>query len=191
MTVAHAGALWVLGGQTSYEPDVTEPPPGTAAVQERFYSDCWRSTDGRSWTCVADQLPWGPRGMMGGNLSLPLSLTHSLTHSLSLSLSDALSSGGSAVKDGRMWLLGGGTYETPSRRGRTFANDCWSSVDGVEWKLHTASAPWEPRQYHDCAVWDDKLWVLAGAEAVLTHLPISQDLFLHLYCRRLRCEEVK
>ena len=29
--------------------------------------------------------------------------------------------------------------------------------------MHTASAPWEPRQYHDCAVWDDKLWVLAGA----------------------------
>jgi hypothetical protein len=71
--------------------------------------------------------------------------------------------GGRAVKDGRMWLIGGGTYQTPGRPGRTYANDVWSSADGSSWKCHTADAPWEPRAYHDVAVFDDKLWVLGGA----------------------------
>ena len=125
ITVAYDNALWVMGGQTSYEPQTTEPPPGMAAVQECFYRDAWRSTDGVNWSCVADQLPCFPRGMMGG----------------------------SAVKDGRMWLLGGGTYDTPTRPGRTFSNDVWSSCDGVKWRLHTDSAAWAPRQYHDTCVW--------------------------------------
>ena len=41
-------------------------------------------------------------------------------------------------------------------------NDVWSTKDGVNWELHTESAPWTPRQYHDVAVWDDKLWVMEG-----------------------------
>ena len=31
-----------------------------------------------------------------------------------------------------------------------------------EWQKHTDAAPWAPRQYHDVAAWDDRLWVLEG-----------------------------
>ena len=73
--------------------------------------------------------------------------------------------GGAAVKDGRIWILGGGTYYTPTTPTRQFFNDVWSSPDGIQWKLHNPSAPWHPRQYHDVAVWDDKLWVMEGYHA--------------------------
>jgi hypothetical protein len=41
----------------------------------------------------------------------------------------------------------------------------WSSADGVNWKLHIKNAPWHPRQYHDVAVFDGRLWVLEGYHA--------------------------
>ncbi len=39
-----------------------------------------------------------------------------------------------------MWILGGGTYDTPQHPVRKFYNDVWSSADGVRWKLHVESA---------------------------------------------------
>ena len=44
-----------------------------------------------------------------------------------------MSSGGSAVFQGQIWLLGGGTYDTPTTPTRSFYNDVWSSADGVHW----------------------------------------------------------
>ena len=41
-------------------------------------------------------------------------------------------------------------------------NDAWSSRDGINWEQHVERAPWHPRQYHDVAVFDDKMWVLEG-----------------------------
>ena len=32
----------------------------------------------------------------------------------------------------------------------------------MDWTLHTPAAPWAPRQYHEVAVFDNKLWVLEG-----------------------------
>jgi len=102
---------------------------------EAFYRDIWTTQDGINWTEVTPQEPcWSMRGMIGG----------------------------SAVHDGRIWILGGGTYDTPQTPFRRFHNDVWSSADGVHWKLHTDAAPWAARQYHDVAVWDDQLWVLEG-----------------------------
>jgi hypothetical protein len=59
-------------------------------------------------------------------------------------------------------VLGGGTYETPTSPHRRFFSDVWSSADGARWERHTSRAPWAPRQYHDVAVFDDRLWVLEG-----------------------------
>jgi hypothetical protein len=70
--------------------------------------------------------------------------------------------GGSVVFKGRMWVLGGGTYDTPGVPQRKFYNDVWSSADGVRWTRHLEQAPWEPRQYHDVAVFDGRMWVLEG-----------------------------
>lgn len=38
----------------------------------------------------------------------------------------------------------------------------WSSDDGIRWQQHIEHAPWHAREYHDVAVFDDKLWVLEG-----------------------------
>ncbi len=111
--------------------------PGFAAPRtlETFYRDIWTTQDGVNWTEVKPQEPcWSARGIIGG----------------------------SAVLNGRIWVLGGGTYDTPQTPSRKFHNDVWSSADGIHWTQHTEAAPWSPRQYHDVAAWDDKLWVLEG-----------------------------
>lgn len=109
--------------------------PQFATAEEIFYRDIWNSSDGVSWQQVIPKEPfWPQRGMIGG----------------------------SVVFRGRMWILGGGTYDTPGISKRKYFNDVWSSADGVTWTQHLASAPWTPRQYHDVAVFDDQMWVCEG-----------------------------
>jgi hypothetical protein len=109
--------------------------PQFAAAAQRYYQDVWNTTDGVHWQRIETTGPcWSPRGMIGG----------------------------SAVFQGRMWILGGGVYDTPTKAEREFYNDVWSSVDGVRWEQVTTNAAWAPRQYHDVAVFDDRLWVLEG-----------------------------
>ena len=112
--------------------------PGFAPSKEVFYRDVWNTTDGLHWQRVEPREPyWSPRGMIGG----------------------------STVFQGRIWILGGGTYDTPTTKTRQFHNDVWSSADGVVWKRHLEAAPWHPRQYHDVAVFDGRMWVLEGYHA--------------------------
>jgi hypothetical protein len=123
--VAWRDHLWLLGGQTL---------PQFAAAPECFYADCWVSADGRQWRRVADDLPWGPRGMIGG----------------------------AAVCHDRLWLLGGGTYDTPARPTREFHHDVWNTADGQSWQRVNPACPWPARQYHEVAAHDGHLWVLEG-----------------------------
>ena len=111
--------------------------PNFADADEVFHNDVWSSDDGVNWTQITESAPWVPRGMIGG----------------------------AAVHDNRMWILGGGTYDTPATPMRNFYNDVWSSDDGINWEQHTAHAPWTPRQYHEVAAFDDHLWVLEGYAA--------------------------
>jgi len=109
--------------------------PQFAPAENLFYDDLWHTSDGINWTKVIPRKPsWTSRGMIGGNVSF---------------------------RD-RMWILGGGTYDTPKFPRRTFYNDVWSSADGVDWERHVEHAPWQPRQYHDVAVFDNKMWVMEG-----------------------------
>jgi len=172
--VVHRGRMWIVGGdanQHHYQNDVWSSADGVtweletdavpwgprvlhhtvafdgkiwvmggqtlpqfAPAEESFFNDVWCSEDGREWTRVIEHAPWSPRGMVGG----------------------------SAVLDGRIWLLGGGTYDTPDHPQRLFYNDVWSTADGVNWERHTEAAAWHPRQYHEVAAWDGRLWVLEG-----------------------------
>jgi hypothetical protein len=109
--------------------------PAFAQAKEKFYRDIWNTTDGVNWKKVIPQEPyWSARGLIGG---------------------------GVVFKD-RMWVLGGGTYDTPQTPTRKFFNDVWSSSDGENWVRHVEHAPWNPRQYHYVTVFDDRMWVLGG-----------------------------
>jgi hypothetical protein len=109
--------------------------PAFGGGEERFYRDVWTSKDGKTWEEIKPQEPyWSPRGMIGGG----------------------------AILNDRIWVLGGGTYDTPTTPKRNFYNDIWSTADGVKWTRHTEDAGWTPRQYHDVAVFDSQLWVLEG-----------------------------
>jgi len=171
----HAGKMWIVGGdanQKHYQNDVwssedgvqwqlvnehvpwaqrvlhhtvvhdgriwvmggqTLPQFAPEVQEEIFHNDVWASEDGVDWTRVCEHAPWTPRGMIGG----------------------------SAVHRGRIWILGGGTYDTP-HFDRNYYSDVWSSTDGVEWQRHVEFAPWAPRQYHEVAAFDDRLWVMEG-----------------------------
>jgi hypothetical protein len=94
------------------------------------YNDVWSSEDGINWRLVIEHAQWAPRGQIGG----------------------------SAVFDGKMWIIGGGTYNAP----RNYYNDVWYSTDGANWIQVVAHASWRPRQYHNVAVYDNKLWVMGG-----------------------------
>lgn len=172
--VVHGGRMWIVGGdcnQGHYQSDVWSSADGVhwdlvldrvpwapralhytvaydgriwvmggqtmpefAGGDEVFYNDVWCSEDGIAWTRVVESAPWAPRGMIGG----------------------------AAVHGGRMWILGGGTYDTPATPVRKFFNDVWSSADGVSWNQHVPHAPWAARQFHEVAVFDDRMWVMEG-----------------------------
>jgi hypothetical protein len=105
-------------------------------TNEMFYNDVWTTTNGVDWTRVLEHAPWEPRGMIGGNV----------------------------VFEDKIWLLGGGTYDTPLEPVRKFYNDVWNTADGVTWTRVVEEAPWPPRQYHDVAVYDGRMWVLEGGD---------------------------
>jgi hypothetical protein len=167
--------MWIVGGDEN---------------QRHYQNDVWFSSDGQHWTCVNTNVPWGPRVLhytlvfkdriwvMGGQL-LPRQTGQEEGFFRDIwNSTDGVKweqvepkepywpqrgmIGGAAVFKDRMWILGGGTYNTPVVPQRKFFNDVWSSYDGVNWACHTPHAPWHPRQYHDVAVFDGKLWVLEG-----------------------------
>ncbi|MFN7925657.1 MAG: hypothetical protein U0Q16_36490 [Bryobacteraceae bacterium] len=174
--VVHRGKMWIVGGD---------------ANQKHYQNDVWNSADGKRWNRVSETTPWAPRVLhytaefrgriwvMGGQ-TMPGFVTGpgEKFHRDIWTSADGVRweqvkpvepywkprgmIGGAAVHRGRIWILGGGTYDTPTTPKRSFYSDVWSSADGVRWEQHTAEAPWHPRQYHDVAVWDSRLWVMEG-----------------------------
>lgn len=100
------------------------------------FNDVWNTTDGVNWTRVVEHAPWGPRGLIHG----------------------------AAVFADKMWIIGGGHYNKLPRywENETYYCDVWCSTDGLNWQLVCERAPWMPRIHHSVAVFDNKLWVLAG-----------------------------
>jgi hypothetical protein len=127
-TLVFDNKIWVMGGQTL--PTFTNEP------LDVYYSDVWNSEDGLHWERVTENVPWSPRGIIGGTV----------------------------VFKERMWIIGGGTYSTPGKPMRVYYNDVWNSQNGVNWTCATEAAAWSPRQFHDVAVFDDRIWVLEGGD---------------------------
>ena len=108
--------------------------PQFAPETDTTYNDVWNSADGVQWQKVVNKAPWAPRGIIGGHV----------------------------VLNNKMWVLGGGLYETPMVNHRTYFNDVWSTEDGRNWEMVEKTAPWDPRQYHDVAAYENRMWVLEG-----------------------------
>ncbi len=173
--VVYKKKMWIIGGDVN---------------QRHYQYDVWNSKDGKTWTCVNLKVPWGPRVLhytlvfkdkiwvMGGQTLPHYAPAEHLFYDDIWCSSDGINwekvntkklswpnrgmIGGNVVFKNRMWILGGGTYNTPKFPERKFYNDVWSSPDGVNWECHVESAPWRPRQYHDVAVFDNKMWVMEG-----------------------------
>ena len=111
--------------------------PQFAQSVDYFYNDVWSSSDGINWDLLIKHAPFKPRGM----ISNPI-----------------------VFKD-KIWIIGGGTFETPNNPLRKFYNDIWNSEDGIKWNLISNQAPWSPRQYHSVVVFDNKIWVIAGFDS--------------------------
>jgi len=171
----HEGRMWIVGGDP---------------IQGHYQNGVWSSADGKNWSCVCRDVPWGPRVLhhtvafkgriwvLGGQTLPQFAPEETRFYDDVWSSADGVRwqkmevrrpawtargmIGGRAVFGDRMWILGGGTYDTPDVPARSFYDDVWSSADGVQWERHVEHAPWYPRQYHDVAVFDSKLWVLGG-----------------------------
>ncbi len=74
-----------------------------------------------------------------------------------------------AVFDSKLWVLGG---NGPRPDSWTVWNDVWWSSDGTVWHQATANADWSPRMT-TTVVFDNKLWVLGGADGSATRLNTS------------------
>jgi hypothetical protein len=157
--VVHRGKMWIVGGDVN---------------QGHYHFDVWNSGDGKEWTHVnkGKPVPWGPRALhytvafknkiwvMGGQTIPNIAAGAEVFYRDIWSSVDGVNwhkitprepywsargmIGGSAVFKDRIWILGGGTYDTPKKPKRQFFNDVWSSADGVTWEKHGDHAPWTP-----------------------------------------------
>ncbi|MGV8954788.1 MAG: hypothetical protein ACOH2M_27065 [Cypionkella sp.] len=132
---SHAGKMWVVGGQTvdDYPPPTGPASPVSTKTGVPYYDDVWSSEDGATWTLVSDGHSWSPRGLIIGN----------------------------AVKDGYMWIVAGGAYDTEGNP-RVYKNDVWKSADGVTWTQVTANGGFPARQYCNALVLGEDLVLIAG-----------------------------
>jgi hypothetical protein len=155
------GKLWLIGGY--------------ASSWGKYKNDVWCSTDGISWTCIADSAAFSPRiyhscVSFNGKMWIIGGLTRTSHMNDVWSSIDGLI--WEAVRDsvpfsnrcfhpcivfnGKMWIIGGrdSLYNA--------LNDVWSSLDGAEWRLVTSDAGFSPRQGHASLVYDNKIWVIGG-----------------------------
>ena len=108
--------------------------PQLTGSTEAFYADVWSSTDGENWEIQPSNGPsWSARSLAGV-----------------------------AAFNDRLWVLGGGTYNTPTSS-RKYLNDVWSSIDGRNWDQVLKLAPWVPRFFHNAIEFDNRLWVFGGS----------------------------
>lgn len=149
-SVVFKDQIFLLGG-------VTYGPPFKA------FSDVWVSNNGHTWEKILDQAPWGPRRGFGCVVYKNKIWILGGLDSNHKSDNDVWSS-----SDGRKWdlvlkhapwtergnfryavfktkiIVVGGATNT-QRKNFEGVNDCWSTENGVNWNLETASAPWEGR----------------------------------------------
>lgn len=129
-SVVFKGRMWIFGGDTGLGKGQN---PNTATQ-----NDIWSSSDGQNWTQTATTTVFSERSI----------------HS-------------AVVFDNKMWVIGGTAVNSQGRG--VPSSDVWSSPDGATWTL-VSSGKFPARQGHGSAVFDGKIWVVGGGEAVSTNL---------------------
>lgn len=166
--------LWLFGGWF----DSFQSPP----------RDVWSSPDGKEWSLVSENAPWKfsdlPMTMvfkdkmwfMGGWTNGRLA-GHGATNEIWSSVDGKEWQLASRAQwspriaaatvefQGRMWILGG-TENYYFGDAKSPKNDVWSSADGMEWRLETDNAGWQPRAYHQACVLNGKIYVMGGGNYV-------------------------
>ncbi len=113
---------------------------------ETFMNDVWSSADGVSWR----------QDVTDGNTTY---FAPRAGHAC-------------VVFDNKLWLTGG---YSESVTDYTLFDDVWVSSDGISWELVTASADYYSRAWHSMAVFDNKLWVIAGETMNMEGTPVLLD----------------
>jgi hypothetical protein len=176
-TIVHNNEMWVIGGDP---------------LQGHYQNDVWKTSDGETWSRVTNAVPWKNRALhytcsfnnriflMGGQ-KMPQFITDPTMSGEAL-YNDVWSSAdgvdwqqhpnapwsprgiicGNVVFNNQLWVIGGGTYDTPLHRKRNYYNDVWSSTDGNNWIQQLDEAPFLPREYHNVIVHGGLMWVLGG-----------------------------
>lgn len=133
---------------------------GRSDCSARGLLSVWTSRDGRQWTEATPQAPWQGRGLVHG----------------------------SAVHNGRIWMIGGGLKVTPpnERYAETVAEftDVWSSLDGQRWQLEVTHAGFAGRTHFSVLATRDGCYVSDGS--VGTQANVSNELFHAPDCRSYR-----
>src|SRR5690606_9957048 len=65
--------------------------------------------------------------------------------------------------NGRTWCVGGANMNSDTH----VFEQIRSSVDGLNWTLEVAKAPFGPRANHGLVVFNNRLWVLGGSTTML------------------------
>jgi len=141
--VVHDGAMWLGNGY--YHGGILSP-------------DLWRSTDGVEWTLKCDQTPYDGYSPLVSHDGKLWAISGTYWNS----------------EDGESWTQVEPADEEACGHGWpvmfrdeiwTLGNEVWRTTDAVTWTQVCDSTPWRGRSNFGCAVYDDKLWVLAGAKS--------------------------
>jgi hypothetical protein len=92
-----------------------------------------QTSDGANWTVLTETAPWG----------------------------DGRQQPHVVVYRGKIWVIGGMSgYDTPNE---ALYNDVWASSDGIHWESIASSSKWTPRIWQSVTVYDDKIFMINGA----------------------------
>lgn len=128
--------IYVLGGQ-----NFRVSPQGFPVSD--FFSDVWRSVDGKQWRRMTADAGWTGRAGLSA-----------------------------AVLDGYIYVLGGSKNDDqaiggPGGPARIYFNDVWRSRNGRDWEQVTEAAPWAPRAGAIVVTKGDFLYLLGGEDGFL------------------------
>jgi len=163
--VVHDDKLWVIGGDQ--------------------HTDVWNTEDGVRWNKILDKVPWGERyfpyivsfngkiWVMGGIRILFSGSGNRLRDKYNdvWSTTDGVHwireaefvnwaprglISGTAVLNDELYLFGGCILYSYA------FNDVWKTRNGTDWTKLVSHAPWSPRSWCSVAIFDNRLWIMAG-----------------------------